>query len=113
MTNLQILALCIFAAALIANTALAIYFGERISASRIPMQWGVDGNPTWYAPRSVGLWWGLLFVFVVDSALFIGARFVEKSETPPFCYSVMIVSVTITLAQAWSLNRTFKRAVRD
>ena len=113
MTSLQILALGIFAAALIANIALAIYFGERISASRIPMQWGTDGKPTWFAPRAIGLWWGLLFIFVVDAGLFIRTRFVESSQTPQLCYSIMIVSITITLAQAWSLNQTLRQAASN
>lgn len=25
-------------------------------AARIPMQWGLDGKPTWTASRAVGLW---------------------------------------------------------
>jgi hypothetical protein len=31
-----------------------LYFGTRIRSDRMAMQWGFDGEPTWYAPKAVG-----------------------------------------------------------
>lgn len=39
----------------------------RIPANRIPMQWGFNGKPTWFAPRAAGLW---LPVAIAAAALF-------------------------------------------
>jgi hypothetical protein len=34
----------------------AFYFSKRIAAQKVPMQWGFDGQPTWYAPKWVALY---------------------------------------------------------
>jgi hypothetical protein len=36
--------------------AIAFWAAQRVTAARVPMQWGWDGKPNWYAPRLVGLW---------------------------------------------------------
>ena len=43
----------------------AIRYGREITAPRIPMQWGTDGRPTWFAPRLVGLWFSFGFTAIV------------------------------------------------
>ncbi|MDF1726285.1 MAG: DUF1648 domain-containing protein [Sulfitobacter sp.] len=41
----------------IAAFALAIYAGPRLpAAQRFPMQWGLNGQPTWFAPRRFALY---------------------------------------------------------
>jgi hypothetical protein len=62
-----ILAYCAVVAAM---TAAAFYFGSRIRAQKIPMQWGVDGRPTWYAPKPIGLW-APICVTLVGGPLFL------------------------------------------
>jgi hypothetical protein len=43
----------------------SLYCRARIKSDRIVIQWGVDGGPTWSAPKAVGLW------FTVVLALFL------------------------------------------
>ena len=54
--NVIAIAIYGFCAVVGAMTFAASYFGKRIAAQRIPMQWGFNGQPTWYAPKSVALW---------------------------------------------------------
>ncbi len=40
--------------------------GRRFPAdARIPMQWGLDGKPTWTAPRGIGLWFAPILAVIV------------------------------------------------
>lgn len=61
----------VFCAAILIVIGCSLYFGPRIKGERIAMQWGVDGRPTWYAPRQIGLWWMVAFMLAVR--LFIWA----------------------------------------
>jgi hypothetical protein len=47
----------------------AVHYGRRITVSRIPMQWGTNGRPTWFAPRLVGLWFSFGFTAIVSAFL--------------------------------------------
>ena len=46
-------------AILAAMAALSLIGAARVTGERIPMQWGSNGKPTWYAPRAVGMWFPL------------------------------------------------------
>jgi uncharacterized membrane protein len=61
----------VFGAAILIVIGCTSYFGPKIKGERIAMQWGVDGNPTWTAPKQMGLWWMVPFMLVVR--LFIWA----------------------------------------
>ena len=45
-----------YCAVVAAMTVATAYFGNRIASTQIPMQWGADGQPTWYARKSIALW---------------------------------------------------------
>ena len=62
--------------------AVAAIASLRVAADRIPMQWGFDGEPTWYAPRVPGFF---LVVAIAAGALGIA------------CYAG---------ARGWTLNTT-------
>ena len=49
-----------------ANLACA----SRITAERVPMRWGLDGRPTWYASKSVGLWLPVLFAVATRAGVY-------------------------------------------
>jgi hypothetical protein len=61
----------VFFVALGVMLVASFYYGPRIQADKVAMQWGLDGKPTWYAPKIVALW-GLLG-FAVLLRLFIAA----------------------------------------
>jgi hypothetical protein len=36
--------------------ASSLHYRARIKTDRMAMQWGLDGKPTWSAPKKIGLW---------------------------------------------------------
>jgi uncharacterized integral membrane protein len=42
--------------ALLIMIACSLYFGPRIHAERVAMQWGLDRKPVWSAPKAIALW---------------------------------------------------------
>ena len=93
----------VFVLALIVMAGCSLHFAPRIPTSRVPMQWGFDGAPTWYAPRLVGLWGPLGFVIAVR--LFIAAA---AHYTPDKVHHVDIgivgLSVVMAAVHAWHLR---------
>jgi hypothetical protein len=61
----------VFGAAVLFVIGCNLYFGPRINSERIAMQWGLDGRPTWYAPKQLALWGIVVFMLAVRA--FIGA----------------------------------------
>jgi hypothetical protein len=104
MSILQISSLIVFGLAILANIGLALYFAPRITAEKIPMQWGADGKPTWYAGRFVGLWWQTFFTLVLGIFLFAFARYATPEKTDTLLLSVIFVSVLSVGVQAFHLN---------
>jgi len=59
----------VFGAAILIVIGCTLYFGPKIKGERIAMQWGVDGKPTWTAPKQIGLWWMVAFML---AAVYLG-----------------------------------------
>jgi hypothetical protein len=53
--------------------ACSLYFGSRIGGHQIAMQWDLNGSPTWYAPRAIGLWAMIVFALAVRSFIWIAS----------------------------------------
>jgi apolipoprotein N-acyltransferase len=85
----------IAAVALIACANL--YYGPRIPQKRIAMQWGLDGKPTWYAPKSAYLWGILAFVILVRAMIW---AFVTYAPQTVHGLGAGIISFAITVALA-------------
>jgi len=113
MPDLNTLAPGVFVLALLVIAASSIHFAGRIATSKVPMQWGVDGKPTWYAPRSLGLWWMLGFMLIVGGGLLAMTRFVESEKVTGLSYSLILLSVTTAAIQIWHLNAVSKWAARQ
>ena len=108
--TLEALSLVVFVAALIAIAAASLYFGQRIRIQEIPMQWGFDGRPIWYAPRIIGLWWMLYFAIVVGIGLLVLAHFATGAKAGNLWLAVMLFSVIATVVQVWHLNAVMRWA---
>jgi hypothetical protein len=83
---------------------IAVKFGKRIESKRIPMQWETDGRPTWFAPRLLGVWFQLYFLFAIGGVLFALAFFVEPEKIPVLCLSIILVSATTAAAHLYHLK---------
>jgi hypothetical protein len=108
--SLQPLALGVFILALVVTAASSLYFGARIETAKIPMQWGFDGKPNWYAARTVGLWWLLYFTLAIGLGLIALAHFSEQDKASTIWYTVIAFSVITAAAQVWHLNAVSKWA---
>lgn len=73
-----VLSVSVFLVAVLAAMSLA--FAHRVPPGvRLPMQWGLNGRPTWFAPRAVALAFtpvlsALVLGLVVLAGLLPGAR---------------------------------------
>jgi Protein of unknown function (DUF1648) len=54
-----------FSLAVAAVVLMNLYFGPRIESERIAMQWGANGEPTWYAPKWLAMWGMIAFMAAV------------------------------------------------
>jgi hypothetical protein len=102
--TLEAVALVVFAASLFVIAAASIHFGPRIAVQDIPMQWGTDGRPTWYAPRIIGLWWMLYLAVAVGGGLLALAHVATGPATGKMWLASMALSVIMAGVQVWHLN---------
>jgi hypothetical protein len=65
-----------FAVAFMAGCNL--YFGPRIKSRRIAMQWGTDGEPTWYARKALGLWGMVAFALAVRLLIWAASTYTPE-----------------------------------
>jgi hypothetical protein len=81
-----------------------LYFGPRIADDRVAMQWGIDGRPTWYAPKAIGLWGMVGFALAVRLFIWIASTYVPTKvhgvET-----GLLIASVVIAASYAFILKK--------
>ncbi|WP_426612009.1 hypothetical protein [Bradyrhizobium sp. McL0616] len=82
----------------------AIYYGRKITAPRVPMQWGTNGRPTWFAPRLVGLWFSFGFTAIVSVVLLVLAHY-EPQKLTGLIVAIAIVIGTNMWVQAYHLKR--------
>jgi hypothetical protein len=111
--GLPIFSIAIFVLAIAVIASSAIYYGGRISIERFPMQWGFDGNPTWFAPRAIGLWWLLYFTVTIGAGLLVLAHFSSSENGNTMWYAVMFFSAAAAVTQLWHLNAVAKWAARQ
>ena len=82
----------------------SLYYGPRITSERMAMQWGLDGKPTWHAPKAVGLW--AMVVFALAVRLFIWAAMtyapdrVRGPEIAVLLLSFIMVAVHLFMLRA-------------
>jgi uncharacterized protein DUF1648 len=81
-----------------------LYFGPRIRSDRIAMQWGFDGEPTWYAPKAIGLWGMVAFALAVRLLIWAASTYVPEkvhgAETGLLLFSVVVAAVHVLTLRA-------------
>jgi hypothetical protein len=86
-----------------------LYFGPRIRSDRMAMQWGFNGEPTWYALKAVGLWGMVVFALAVRLLLWAVSTYVPEkvhgAEIGLLLFSVVVAVVhMLTLRAAARAN---------
>lgn len=96
-----------FATAVLAVIACNFYFAPRIKSTKVAMQWGFDGRPTWYAPKWLALWGMVVFMLAVRLLIWVAMTF-----TPQHVHGaevgVLAFSVGMVLTQIYILNAATK-----
>lgn len=93
----------VFLVALAVIAGANLYYGPRIASPRVAMQWGLDGKPTWSAPKAVALWGTLAFALAVR--LFIWAAMTytpEKVNGPEI--GLTLFSIIVAAAHLYVLR---------
>lgn len=76
--------------------ACNLHFGPRIESDGIAMQWGLDGRPTWYSSKAVGLWGMVGFALAVRLFIWVASTYapakVHGAEAGLLMASVVIVA---------------------
>lgn len=85
----------------------AIHYGREITASRIPMQWGANGKPTWFAPRLVGLWFSFGFTAIVSASLLVLAHY-----QPRQLMALIVAIAIVTGSNMWVQIHHLRRVIR-
>jgi hypothetical protein len=62
-----------FAIALVVGSNL--YLGPRIASDRVAMQWGPNGEPTWYAPKWLATWGMIAFMAAVRLFIWLTSKY--------------------------------------
>ena len=92
----------IFCAAVLILIACNLYFGPRIKGERIPMQWGLDGKPTWSAPKQTALWGMVAFMLAVRLLIWTAATYVP-SRVHGVEIGIIGMSITVVAAHLYIL----------
>ncbi len=85
----------------------AVHYGRQISLRRIPMQWDTDGQPAWFAPRLVGLW----FSFGVTAAL-SAFLLVLALHAPQKLTALIVATISVIGTNMWVQVYHLKRVIR-
>ena len=65
----------LFIAALAFVAACSIVYAPRIRANRVAMQWDLDGDPTWHAPKWLALSGTALLMLLVRLIIWAGMTY--------------------------------------
>lgn len=68
----------VFGLAVGSIVALNLYFGPRIEQQRIAMQWGTNGEPTWYAPKWLAMWGMVIFMFAIRLFIWLASTYARQ-----------------------------------
>ena len=85
--------------ALVLAATCSVHFGRRIRSMKVPMQWGSNGEPTWFAPRPIGIWWGFGFTLIVGGFMFAMACGLAAENIPSLCLAIAAMSILEVIVQ--------------
>jgi hypothetical protein len=81
-----------------------LYFGPRIRSGHMAMQWGLDGEPTWYAPKVVGLW-GMVGVRPCGAIADLGCLNLRPGEGSRREIGLLLFSVIVAAVHVLTLRK--------
>jgi hypothetical protein len=98
----------VFGVAVTFVIASNIYFAPRIRGGGVAMQWGLDGKPTWYAPKWLALWGMVAFMLVVRLLIWLAVIY-----TPQLVHGVDLGIAGFSMIAAGAHLFTLKMAAKQ
>ncbi len=98
------LALLSYLAAIAAMSMINLYCSGSIKTEKIPMQWGLGGRPTWFAPKTVGLWMLVAIFAVMAPAVFLNIKQNAASANRWHWIGMIAIFCTIVAVYAWHIS---------
>jgi hypothetical protein len=83
--------------------AANLVYAPRIASDRVAMQWGLDGRPTWSAPRSIALWGTVAFMLAVRLLIWAAMTYVPDKVNGPEI-GLLLFSIIVVAAHLWMLR---------
>src|SRR5437763_6239361 len=80
-----------------------LYYGPRIKADRMAMQWALDGKPTWYAPKAIALWGIVGFALAVRLSIWVAMTYVPDKVNGAEI-GLLMVSIIVVVVLLFSLD---------
>jgi hypothetical protein len=93
----------VFWSAIAFMAGCSVYFGPRIKADRMAMQWGLDGKPRWYAPKVFGLY-GLVALALAVRFLIRMAVIYIPEKVHGVEVGLILLSVIVACAHLFTLQ---------
>jgi hypothetical protein len=97
----------VFWTAIFLMIASSLILAPRIAQDRIAMQWGLDGKPTWFAPKYLGVWGLVVFALVVRAIIWA-----SMTWTPHLVHDadlgLMLASAIVLISHLFVLLRAVK-----
>jgi apolipoprotein N-acyltransferase len=82
----------------------SLYFSPRIGSHQMAMQWGLDGRPTWHAPKIIGLWAMVGFALAVRSFIWIASTYIPE-KVHGVEAGLLIASIVIAASHLFMLGK--------
>ena len=87
--------------------------GRLRDQDRLPMQWWINGDVTWSAPRPVALgFMPALALAVFASLVFLPARPGQEGIVLPMTVAAGAVFIAVQLLHLWLIEKTIGKSVR-
>jgi hypothetical protein len=99
----------VFCAAVLIVIGCNLYFGPRIQGERIPMQWGLDGKPTWSAPKQIVLWGMVAFLLALRLLIWAASTY-DPARVHGVEIGIIGMSITVVAAHLYTLMAAKKES---
>ncbi|WP_424630304.1 hypothetical protein [Bradyrhizobium sp. SYSU BS000235] len=87
--------------------ACNLYFEPRIKGDRIAMQWGLDGKPTWSAPKRWALWGTVALMVIVRGFIWASMTYTpEKMHGAEL--GLLLFSIIVALSHLFVISKATK-----
>jgi hypothetical protein len=97
----------VFWLALALLIAANLYCGPRITSARLPMQWGLDGKPTWHAPKAVALWGIVALALAVRMLIWVAMSYMPDNVHSPEI-GLLLFSIIVVVTHFWMLRAAMR-----